>query len=484
MTQKESEPEQTAVDDSDITLYDLDQYFEGCWVLGKRDPVLGNRQTRMAAVLIFSIGDVSVVLRGESGSGKTKLLNAAGSLVWGDEGLKYNNPDLFIFTEGSSKSQLTEEVEARVAAATHCIIPELQNVTVHEPTLKLWMEDRPMRYDRAVKEQGCTDFVTRTYVLEPLSVFTCLADGNEVMPDLTNEMQRRVLSLCMKSSEALNIDIHTAKAEARFLPEADLIGIDPRRLESLQQRILRASRDTRRVINPGATEARKVIPPKYTISNTFIGYFFDMVETVTKFYADQRINDSELVFSDPGDNYVAHLIVGDQIRDLSVGMPPGLGHEILKFLPVSEFMEAWEDLKSDDRSNRPKRKHIDEILDYLSGQGMPRQKKVIKEAMDKLVGSGYAKVDDKGLYYKTGETEFKQEVNWKTLITECRLVMEEHWPNFQKDYVERPTTYINPFTGKAEDIPEKTIQTVKPVESDVQLIADRRKTLDERRKLE
>ena len=76
------------------TLNDLHRYFEGCFVLGKRDPILENHETRILSLLLWGIACKSICIRGESGSAKTKILNAVTSLVYGDEGLEGRNPNV------------------------------------------------------------------------------------------------------------------------------------------------------------------------------------------------------------------------------------------------------------------------------------------------------------------------------------------------------------------------------------------------------
>ena len=91
------------------TLADLDRYFEGCHVLGKRDPILENHETRMLTTLLWGIMGKSVCIRGESGSAKTKILNAVTALIYGDTGLTGTNPDVLWLNSSSAKGPLTPD---------------------------------------------------------------------------------------------------------------------------------------------------------------------------------------------------------------------------------------------------------------------------------------------------------------------------------------------------------------------------------------
>ena len=143
-------------------------------------------------------------------------------------------------------------------------------------------------------------------------------------------------------------------------------------LSNLRNRILEAAGIEKRVINPGADIIRSVIPTNYTASNTFIEYFFDVIEAITRFYHQDRISNDKYLIANPEDNYLAFLLAGEIFRDMSIGITP-IGKYIIDFVPRAE---VWGDLVSEKESDAV---HVDERIDYLSDIGIIRTKKLINE---------------------------------------------------------------------------------------------------------
>lgn len=435
----------TPLPTANVTLHHLHRYFEGAVVEGKLDPVLGNEQIRLGLMLNWIIGDNGTIIRGESGSCKTVMMKAAVGLVWGDGAMDGKVSGLLVLKPGSKKKIYTRAFEKKVQAATHCLIAEWQNAVDYEAMLKLWLEGRDGSYDRL--DITDRDDELKDFVLPPLPVITSLADGNEEMKDLSNEMKRRVVSFYTRSDEALNEDVHGMKAKLEMLPDEELVTLSSKDFTALRAVILGAMKEERRVVNPCADVIRKAVPAKYTSSNTFIGYWFDMIRAVTKFYRHERPFTKRYLFATPGDNYVAYLLVSDVIRDLALGIPP-LGNVILEYLPIAQI---WEGLKSDERG---KVKHIDQIVDHLDDKmGMPRSKVIVKDTMDRLVASGFAKQDDQKLYYRTRDIlSAPCKVDWTMLVEKGVDWVQLKYPTVYKAYASQSTEYVDPFTGEEKEI--------------------------------
>ncbi len=437
----------TPIPTSGVSLHHLHRYFEGAVVEGKLDPVLGNEQIRVGVFLNWVIGKNGTIVRGESGSCKTVMMKAIVSLIWGDEALDGNADGLVVLKPGSDKQVYTRSFEAKVNAATHCYIPEWQNAIKYEAMIKLWLEGRDGTYD--AKDVTKKEDDVKSYKLPPRPVMTSLAEGNEEMKDLTNEMKRRVVSFYTRSDEALNEDVHGMKAKLEMLPDEELVTLSSEDYSALRAVIMGAMKEDRRVINPCADVVRKAVPAKYTSSNTFIGYWFDMIRAVTKFYRHDRPSNKRYLFATPGDNYVAYLLVSDVIRDLALGIPP-LGNVILEDLPVAQIWGGPDGVNADIRS---KLRHIDQIVDRLDGTGMPRSKAIVKDTMDRLVASGFAKQDDQKLYYVTKHIDTSPcTVDWTLLVEKGVDWVKQKYPTVAEEYEKQSVGYINPFTGAACEI--------------------------------
>ena len=402
------------------TLSDLNRYFDDCIVLGKRDPIINNNESRMLTVLLWGINGNSVCIRGESGSAKTKILNASTALLFGDGGLMGHNHEVLLLNSSSAKGQLTDDSAQRISRATHCLIPELQNIMTSqnlEAMIKLWMEDRPYIYTR--NELGRKQV---RLILDPLPILTNLADGNEQMPDLPTEMHRRTISLPTISTMELNERVHKMKARARMLPDGELNVLTRRELGALRKQCQLAMKNKSRVINPGAEYIRRVIPTRYTMSNTFIDYFLDVVEAITKFYAPERLTSGKYIFATPEDNYVGFQIAGNTFRDMAIGIA-SLGRDIIEFIPK---VEAWGDLATDVESDAAT---MDDIIDHLNNLGMIRHKKTVNSILERLVNTNFVrKIDRKDKYYRTQEMDFDVTVDPGDLADACKESISLNFP--------------------------------------------------------
>jgi len=429
-----------------MNLHELHKYYESCWVLGKRDAIIENAETRILSALLWGISGVSVCIRGESGSAKTKILNATSALFFGDEGLNGRSNEMLLLNSSSAKGQLTPDNAAYISQTKRCVIPELQNILTSphlEAMIKLWMEGRPYIYTRSEFGKKLIKLI-----LEPKPIMTNLADGNEFLPELPVEMQRRVVSLPTFSSRALNDRVHHMKAKTRYLPENELNRLTRLEVNKLRENCRKAMMVTSRVINPGADIIRKTIPTRYTMSNTFIDYFFDVVEAITKFHHQSRITHGKYLFSTPEDNFVAFLLAGNIFRDMSIGIQP-LGKQIIEFVRKAE---VWGDLVSDKDTDAV---HIDEIIDFLGDEGYARPKKLVQIILERLVNTNFLrKVGGKHRYYRTKDITFEQTVDWKKLITTCMENMTKHYPEVAAKYSGASLhKYTDPLTGERKDIP-------------------------------
>ena len=455
ITQIPVEKDESSDMDFDVNLHHLHRYFAGPWVKGKLTPVLGNEEMRIGATLNWLLCGNGTLIRGESGSDKTGIMNAIVALVYGDEGIDNTHEQLLVLGSSSDKALFTDAGVVRVDQAQRCYIPELQNVMNLEALLKLWLEGRNADDLRALaggNKQG-------NYHLKPLPILTSLADANEIMPELSNEMKRRFLSFYTRSDQKLNEDVHRMKARNRMAPDEDLVTIASADFEGLRANFQSGMLDARRIIIPGAeSTVSKVVPTKYTISNTFIDYWFDMVQGVTRFYRRERCHTNRYIFATPGDVYVAHLLVADVVRDLAIGIPP-LGREIFDFIPKGD---VWGELEADSRQNRKMRCHVDEVVDYLDQQGFPRSKVVIASAMERLVASGFVKQDERKLYYRTKDMEAGAGgVDWALLIEESNRVVKEKFPAVKGEYEEMSHKFLHPFTGETKDLVAKEAPPTK-----------------------
>ena len=432
-----------------ITLFDVNQYFESCKLFGKPSPIVGNYEVRISTVLLWYVMRLSVLIRGEAGSAKSRISQNVVRLCFGQDGLEGDHPRLFLIDSGSDKANLDKKTEVKINASTHCYIPELQNVKNYFATIKKWSENPPMPHIYRRYNEECP------YALQPLPLLTNLADSNEELSELGPELERRLISLTTICNADTNEKVHTGKARARYLPEELLEPLNPDRIKELQTHIqtLHTRRNGRRVINPYAGHIRKILSHQQTISNTVVDYLFDLIEAITVFNMEQRPSTEKHIFSLLEDNIQAKIIAGDMLNYMSVGINI-MGPEILNIIPQSD---NYGSIEVAPQSNE--RIHINEIVDRLTTVGYSRSKITIDRIMNKLVNSNFVKKDKDGKFYKTFTgKEWEKKINIDVLMEEPIEIIREHYPpEIYKVYKSQNDTILNPINGKIEEVKSKRV---------------------------
>lgn len=442
-----------------ITLDYIHRYFQTPSQI-LPEPIIGNEGTRILSVLLWGVAGLNVVITGESGSAKTRISNATVSMIFGKKGLDMMNPMLYVIAKSSDKGQLTEEKARQIQQAYRCYIPELQNAKNLEDMLKLWAEGRPYKYTRAIK--GGQD--VQEFVLKPLPVLTNLAELNEEMPDLHNEMKRRFISLPTVSGVDINAKVHTMKADLRARPDEEFRVIDKEEKSELRKHLnsLVLSGSIMKVKNPLAPALQKVIPKFYTISNTIIDYFLSTVESITLFYHEHRPKSGKYHISLPGDNYVAHLLSADIMRNLSLGLTTHVAESLIEFIPLRA---TWGDIGEGGGSVGVT---LDECVDFLFNEGHPRSKASVEDMLNRLVSANIIRVwEDKKSrrYYRTMDfNKFSGEnIRWKEEIEKSFDFVKEHYPDVYEAYVDNAWVYICPYSGEEREIPKESVSIERKV---------------------
>jgi len=429
---------------SNFELSHVNEYFENCVVLGKLDPVVGNYETRVTTLLAYGLGGISVLIRGEAGTGKSLIMNATSALYWGDGVFTNEVDDVYTIDESSEKGLLTEEEAVKVEEAKRCFIPELQNVKVLVPMVKKWCEGKPYVY----KRQRPGRFYTEEITLYPLPILTNLAEGNERMPVLGHEMKRRFLNLWTTNSLQQNEAIIRRKALMKQLKSHQIRTMSDDEIRLLRAYLLNAVElDVEMVVNPCSVEMSKYIPKKYVVSNSYADYFFDIIESVSKFYYNRNMTKDGVLFSSPRDNKLAWIVSGSQMIDTCLGIPFGVGRFIIDQLPV---VTEYGGLSQDTRDLGL---NVGQMADIMDNEGRAMEVDVLTTTLDKLVTANFIKQDRVSKkYYRSVEAQKESDINWSRVVDVASTFMQMNYPDYAEEY-ERlfcrgdGLEYIHPFTG-------------------------------------
>jgi len=427
-----------------LEMFDLDLFFENAYFMGKLDPVIGNHETRCTTALAWIVSENSVIVRGESGTGKTKIMNACMDLMWGDEAHLGEVLEVYPIYQSAEKGLLTWDEAERIRQATWCFIPELQNVKAHIQMIKGWTEGKTWVYKRQNRKHTSTE----TIELVPLPILTNLAEGNEVMKDIGAEMRRRFLNVWTTNSMAQNERIKLRKAQMRLLPEKELLTMNMERKQLLRAHMYNViEKKPEVIVNPCIMEISKAIPSKFVVSNSYTDYFFNAIESVAKFYYNRNMWIDDRLIASPADNKIAWIIFGPQLVDACLGIPFGIGRSIVDIVPE---IKTFEGLQADSSGGFD----IQDIADSLEVDGMAMEMEALNSIMAKLTASGSVKQNPRTKRYSKRKDVGHDDagVNWSKMVDEAvnfmRMTYPDHAGQYETDYCTgKGLVYVHPFTG-------------------------------------
>lgn len=432
----------------DPNIFDIHRYYDNYVERGQLKPYIGNYEARATIALLFPLRRVSVVLKGASGSGKSMMVKCASQLIWGDKVLEDKIREVLYIGGSSAKGIITDSLANRIAyTCTHCIIPELQNAIVNnevmEGIIKLWAEGENYPYKRA--DNGGR--ITHELTLKPLPVLTSLATENKYTERLGEEIERRFFPFYTVSSVDVNALVHKSKASVWSKCDDELITMTEEEKANLRfhmQTAMKMSGEYK-IKNPSAVYMQSAIPHNFVVSNSMIGYWFELVAAVTVFNYPHRNSytskggRNKYMLATPADNYIAWKLGGGPIVLASMNIPD-MGREIIDIIPKRDGVTPDISIA------------LDDIVDELHSKGIERTKKQVQQIMKALESVSYAKRDEyhKDDFYKTQDYDFDRSVDWRGCIDSTKKTVAENFPEIAKDYINdhcKDPMVIDPFTG-------------------------------------
>ena len=414
-------------------IHDIHNYYEELTVKGEPKPVIGNYETRLAVCLVFPIEDVAVAIRGPAGSAKTNILEGMTQGVWGDRALEDEVEQCLVISGGSDKALLSGDMVQRINnMVTHVVISELENIADNEvmkATVKQWLEKKTYVYHRSVEFGKATESIP----LAPRPVCTTLATENARMPELGEEMDRRVMTFWTESNLAMNRRVHRMKARMEFLPNRMIYKGGMAKLTELQQHFADI-RDWKgsflngiKIRNPCADFMSERIPKRFTLSNTHIGYWHAAVRAVAAWNFQERevFHDGEqdFILATPQDNFDAWTIMGKAVVHSSLKLRD-MGEVLMEVIPIGGEGQAID-------SNS--------IYDRVVENGYERSKPQIKSLVNQLIMSGYVQCTETSplRFWRTRDyaAEIGTAIDWKGCIDSATENMKEFYPAIAVDYV-------------------------------------------------
>lgn len=439
-----------------IHLHHINAAFEEMRVQDVFKPLIGNENIRVLCSLIFPLRNESVCIGGESGAGKTVLMDGIVKMTWGDEAFDGENPDVFYLTGASGKGLLNSENSKKWNTASHIVVPELEYILrgaadTNEDILKTACEMKKYVYTRSI--QGGQD--SETIELLPRPIIAALANENPRLQNLSDEMERRLNSVYMTSNTAMNKAIHSKKALIEGLPDHEIYMGGASQLENIRDHFEDAmaqsfdsydALDSIFLKNPCAPFVEAAIPAVFTKSNTVIGQWHNTMKAVTQFFwRDRPIYDdgrgNQVMLVTPADAWTAWDLAG-QVVVYSALKIKDIGKELLDMVPK----KSLEDYGLAYGRKQANEIHLDILQDRLKGAGIQRTSKQLQDMLDRMNVAGYIKTDGKGNWWKTQDLAdiFEASIDWDGVCDQAASFVARHYPkdvavDYRARYCDDPT---------------------------------------------
>lgn len=467
-----------------IEITDINDYFRECHYGGKMRPLIGNECARTLISLVYPIKRENMLVRGDSGVGKTVMVDGMANLLFGDTVFDDDHPNVVYATGASGKGLLNDTTLAKWNDARFFIVPELQYMlkqenTTNEDILKTISEGKAYVYSRTVMRGQDSD--VKKFRLKPLACLFTIATENK--HQIGDEMARRMFTIQMDSNRALNELIHETKAELRMMPRSEIYRGGTTKMLEIRHHMEDCMNFSGTdpsfsvpIYNPCAMSMQALIPKEFTVSNSVIDYFLDVPEAIATFYHKERedLYDGN-IFCTPADNWMAWELAGRSIMYASLHVND-IGRELLEIIPVKhggggglgDYVDEDDTWCGGLRREEDYGIEIDEIADSLKERGMSKKKTYIATSLMNLVSAGYVSTNPKGTrFYKTQDhgSLFSDGAQWEIIVEQAKAHMYDKFPQYADDYVDRfCADPVAPFRVETigDRLSKGTVQKIEP----------------------
>jgi hypothetical protein len=413
--------------------------------------IVGEEFNRLSVFSLLILAGLPTYISGDSGAGKTQLMDANSKTVL---------PGEFLMMEQSSdKAIFDSQKQYQIKRAKYVAFPELnkisKNVAIIE-VLKTWGEGKDAKYERSILgrstqkiELPCRPFV-----------FSRATESADTAP-VPAELMTRVAEFTVDSSKKQTQTVMNRIAEDLESPW------DIQQMDLLEQAKIRwyvSNLPTFDIyINPAASCLVEYVPAMFAASRRDFKKYLRNITGITKFYHENRMkivkDGKTAIFSTPLDLFYNHLIFGNTL------------------------------IRSSMRCNEIE-KHIIKIVENLAGgtkQDIQRELRLcninttinnIETHLKSMTGIGYlmGERDGRDMIYMITDfyKEFEVTPDFDNIIDYTIKAMNKnpHFAEVADEYIERycdsdKIFAKNPFTGEIIKICDYQFEEVNDVKIDI-----------------
>ena len=411
------------------------------------DHIVGEYFNRLSTFSVFILAGIPTYISGDSGAGKTQLMDANSKTVLPGEFL--------IMDQFSDKAIFDPSKVRQIKNAKWVAFPELNKINKNPhviEVMKSWGEGKSATYERSIMgrstqklELPCTPFI-----------FSRATESAEVAP-VPTEVATRVAEFMVDSSK-----IQTKSVMGRIAEDLESPW-DMKHMDYLEQALIRwyVSKlpEFEYFINPAASCLIDYVPAIFAASRRDFKKYLRNINGITRVHHHDRIvtdlNGRQAIVVTPADVFYNHIIFGNTL------------------------------IRSSMRCNEIE-KHMIKIAEELHGATKQEFQKELRHCninttinniethAKALADIGYLMVEREGreLIYMVTDfyREFELKPDFKNIVNYIRDIVStnHHYASFADEYIERfcdPDTILitNPFTGEVINIYDYEFEEINDV---------------------
>jgi len=430
------------------SLYDINCSFDAIRT-ERFDGIKGEFNARMVVFTNYVLGKQCVLLKGSRASGKTCMVDVVTQYCKNPK-----NIDL--------ASERADYRDAKsLNEATHFIISEINKTS---KTFIEIMKDLGEGKDSTYKTVDAGRY-TRELKIFAKPFISSLADENEAV--LGEELLSRVTVIPTDSSREQNLRVIREKLMRAQNPTAKREVTQEDIKEFIKYvKELPDIKSVAFVYLPGES-MMKAIPPMFTDSRRDIEKYMKNTFGITLFHYHERMivekGKKKYLLVTPLDCWYNDRIYGNII--VQSALKCGTTQRV-----ILDILKAKEGKSGANEGLTLKQVHKEMML-----KGMSPSYKMVEKYCEELYEVGYLLKNDSvrpALYEMNPsfKSDFKEEIDWREVVGECRKAVEKQFPNDAAEYVKRycttPIIAIDPFSGEEVSILDTPKVVVKENEED------------------
>ena len=402
--------------------------------------IVGERYNRLSVFTVFVLSKICVYISGDSGAGKTQLMDAVTSTLLPGHTCKVS--------QGSGKMIFTNKKAREMNKASYIVMPELNKVHNNldlVEVLKTWGEGKDASYERS--EFG------KNVDKVPLDckpfIFSRATESAKIAP-VPGELMTRVAEFMVDSSKEQTSDVMDSIADDAEDPfttvERDVIQ------EALIQYYVSNLNHDNMFMNPMAKILTNYVPKVFAASRRDFKRYLRNINGICNFHHPDRMyitkgdNTKRVYIITPQDVFYNHIIFGQTLIRSAMRCNQ-IEKKIIKICSISKGGFTKGQIQSALRS--------DSINTTLNN---------VENHLTELVNIGYLLAEKTGreYYYAVSDTyrEFEAKPDMTELI-EYTIQSINHNPHLSQSdkdkYIERycqgaGLDVVHPFTGEIVNI--------------------------------